>query len=103
MTKYKNGFMSLTKYQLKKKSNINEIPLIKQFPNLILTGLPGTGKTSTIISCAKELYHENYSIMVLEINASEERGIDMVRNKIKNFIMTKGVFLSHQSAFFKLR
>lgn len=74
----------------------------KQFPNLLLTGPPGTGKTSTIISCAKELYKENYSVMVLEINASEERGIDMVRNKIKNFIMTKGVFLSPHSVLFKL-
>lgn len=74
----------------------------RQFPHLLLSGPPGTGKTSTILSCARELYGDNYPIMVLDINASEERGIDVVRNKIKNFISTKGVFLGKDAALFKL-
>jgi replication factor C subunit 3/5 len=73
-----------------------------QFPHLLLSGPPGTGKTSAIMACARELYGKNYSIMVLDINASEERGIEVVRNKIKNFISTKGVFLSKDSSMFKL-
>ena len=68
--------------------------LIKKnyMPHLLLSGPPGTGKTSTIMACVRELYGENYPIMVLEINASEERGIDVVRTKIKNFVITKSFF-----------
>lgn len=68
--------------------------LIKKnnMPHLLLSGPPGTGKTSTIMACMKELYGINYPIMVLEINASEERGIEVVRKKIKDFVTTKGFF-----------
>ena len=83
-------------------STLKEFVKKKQFPHLLLSGPPGTGKTSTIMSCTKELYKDNYPVMVLDINASEERGIDVVRNKIKNFITTKGVFLEEGAALFKL-
>jgi replication factor C subunit 3/5 len=68
--------------------------LIKKnnMPQLLFCGPPGTGKTSTIMACMKELYGKNYPIMVLEINASEERGIEVVRHKIKNFVITKAFF-----------
>lgn len=47
------------------------------------------GKTSTIIACAKKMYGENYNSMILELNASDDRGIDVVREQIKVFAGTK--------------
>ena len=47
------------------------------------------GKTSTIVACAKKMYGNNYNSMTLELNASDDRGIDVVRDHIKEFAATK--------------
>eukprot|EP01041_Mallomonas_annulata_P004059 gene4060-8074_t len=65
-----------------------------KMPHLLFHGPPGTGKTSTIIACAKKMYGENYSSMTLELNASDDRGIDVVRDQIKEFAGTKKLFSS---------
>lgn len=74
---------------------------IKHIPHMIFSGPPGTGKTSVILACARELYKDNYPIMVLDINASEERGIEIIRNKIIDFVMAKGTFFKKDSCVFK--
>ena len=50
------------------------------------------GKTTTIVACAKKMYGEHYSAMTLELNASDDRGIDVVRDQIKEFAGTKKLF-----------
>ncbi|XP_030141476.3 replication factor C subunit 5 isoform X2 [Taeniopygia guttata] len=64
-----------------------------RLPHLLLYGPPGTGKTSTILACARQLYREReFSSMVLELNASDDRGIDIVRGPILSFASTRTIF-----------
>lgn len=56
---------------------------------LFTKGPPGVGKTTTILCLARILLGENYRDGVLELNASNDRGIDVVRNKIKLFAQKK--------------
>jgi len=72
----------------------------KKLPHMLFYGPPGTGKTSVITACAKELYGKDYNMMVIEINASEERGIEIVRNRITSFASMKSFCL--ESSMFKL-
>ena len=68
----------------------------KCLPHLLFYGPPGTGKTSTIMACAKELYGNYISTMMLELNASDDRGIEVVRTKIKEFVTAQSVLCSDE-------
>lgn len=63
-----------------------------QLPHLLLYGPPGTGKTSTILALARQMYGKNAGSMVLELNASDDRGIDIVRNEVQEFAGTRSIF-----------
>lgn len=65
------------------------IAQVGNLPNIILAGPPGIGKTTSILCLAHEMVGENYKNAVLELNASDARGIDIVRNKIKMFAQKK--------------
>ena len=57
----------------------------RNMPNLLFGGPPGVGKTTCCLALAHELYGEGISGNFLELNASDERGIDVVRGRIKDF------------------
>jgi replication factor C small subunit len=63
----------------------------KNMPHLLFAGTAGIGKTTLALVVAKELYGDNWKNNFLETNASDERGIDVIRNKVKDFARTKSV------------
>lgn len=69
----------------------------RDMPHLFFYGPPGTGKTSTILSVAHEIYGKYMNTMVLHLNASDERGIDVVRKQIIQFASTTSIFKSNSS------
>ena len=75
---------------------LTNIVKFEDFPNLLLYGQPGTGKTTTIINLIKEYqkktHGEEDSKMMIHLNASDDRGIDIIRSQINNFVTSKPLF-----------
>lgn len=68
-------------------------------PHLMFAGPAGTGKTTSAVALAKDLYGDEWKQNFMETNASDERGIDVVRDKIKNFARTKPVNAEYKIIF----
>lgn len=68
---------------------------LNHFPNLLFYGPPGTGKTTTIINLVnayQEKYNQKNKGLMIHLNASDERGIDVIRNQINSFVNSTGLF-----------
>eukprot|EP00126_Sphaerothecum_destruens_P007861 Sdes_comp20017_c0_seq2m12720 len=70
-------------------SRLEVIATDGNLPNIVISGPPGTGKTTSVLCLAHMLLGSNYREAVLELNASDDRGIDVVRNTIKLFSQKK--------------
>lgn len=77
------------------KKMMNNIIEQEYFPNMLFYGPPGIGKTTTIINIIKlyqERKNEKGKDLIIHLNASDERGIDVIRNQINNFVKTVSLF-----------
>jgi replication factor C small subunit len=63
----------------------------KNLPHLLFVGPAGVGKTTSILALARDLYGPSYRNFILELNASDERGIGIIREKVKNFARTSAI------------
>ena len=67
----------------------------KRFPHLLFYGPPGTGKTTTVINLIQQYQKEHGNVNkgnIIHLNASDERGIDIIRNQIYSFVKSKNMF-----------
>lgn len=74
---------------------LENIITYNKFPNLLFYGPPGTGKTTTIINLIakyQEKYNQKRKGLKIHLNASDDRGIDIIRNQISQFVTTKILF-----------
>ncbi|MCB9362307.1 replication factor C small subunit [Candidatus Woesearchaeota archaeon] len=63
----------------------------KNIPHLLFSGPAGVGKTTLALIICKQLFQDTWKSNLLELNASDERGIDVIRNKVKDFARTRAI------------
>jgi replication factor C subunit 2/4 len=83
--KYRPQVISDISYHTDIMNMLHNCVETNNMPHLLFYGPPGTGKTSSILAICRELYGDHFSARVVEMNASDERGINVVRQKIKHF------------------
>ncbi len=89
--KYRPKTFDEVKGQKEIISRIKAFTESKNMPHLLLAGPPGVGKTTTSLVIARELFGNDWHDNFLELNASDERGIDVVRVRVKEFARTKAI------------
>ncbi len=99
MSKSVSELLWAEKYRPKSlKELVNQEEIVKRLmkfveernmPHLLFAGPPGTGKTTAALALAHDLYGEDWRKYVLELNASDERGIAVIRSKVKEFARSK--------------
>lgn len=72
-------------------SRLLEMLTANDLPHLLFIGPPGTGKTAVILAFAQDFYGINFQANCLELNASDERGINVIRVNVKNFARTRSL------------
>jgi replication factor C subunit 3/5 len=90
--KYRPSKLESIKSQDYVRMSLEKLIEKNTIPHLLFFGSPGTGKTSTILACIKELERKGYVVSKLELNTSDQRGINTVRKKIKEFASTRSFF-----------
>jgi replication factor C subunit 3/5 len=89
-----NRFEDIVLTPINKKLLVNIVDT-NYFPNLLFYGPPGTGKTTTIINLIdkyQKTYNQKNKGLIIHLNASDDRGIDIIRNQIYQFVNTKTLF-----------
>ena len=77
------------------KKILKNVIITGYFPNLLFYGPPGTGKTTTIINLInayQEAFNQKNKELMIHLNASDERGIDIIRSQINQFVNSKTLF-----------
>jgi len=89
--KYRPGKIDEMVGQEEVKGRLKGYIKARNLPNMLFSGPPGVGKTTAVLALTKELFEEHWRENFLELNASDERGIDVVRGKIKDFARTRSM------------
>ena len=89
--KYRPKTFSDVKGQKEVVSKVQAFVKQKNMPHIMFSGPAGVGKTTLSLVIAHELFGDSWRENLLELNASDERGIDVVRNKVKDFARTKAI------------
>jgi len=89
--KYRPTTFKEVKGQIEIVQRVQAMVNEKNINNFLFAGPPGVGKSTLALVIAKELFGETWRQNFLELNASDDRGIDVVRNTIKNFARTKAI------------
>lgn len=89
--KYRPQDFSEMKGQTEIVSRVKKFVETKNMPHLLFAGPAGIGKTTLALIIAKKMFGEQWRHNFLELNASDERGIDIIRNKVKDFARTRAI------------